>query len=89
MSKNAKRQLKNIQEKQQAEAKVRFQAQLKELISLATTKGEGCLDELVHDLKSSEASSINNSGVQDQVDYIVESYGLENALTRIKEALNG
>lgn len=68
MSKNAKRQLKAIQEKELAEAEARlkklgeeeaqFQAQLKELVSLATARGEGCLDDIVHDLKSQEASGI-------------------------------
>ncbi|MBE3144533.1 MAG: hypothetical protein IMZ61_11510 [Planctomycetes bacterium] len=87
MSKNAKRQLKIIQDKNQAEDQARFQAKLQELISLATAKGEGCLDEFVHDLKAGEASSINNSGVQDQVNYIVESQGLENAIIQIEGAL--
>jgi uncharacterized protein YidB (DUF937 family) len=87
MSKNAKRQLKAIQDKHQAEDQARVQAKLKELVSLATAKGEGCLDELVHDLKAGEACSINNSGIQEQVNYIVESNGLENAIIQIEGAV--
>ena len=87
MSKNAKRQLKAIQEKQMKDQAAQFLARIFDLVSLATAKGEGCLDELVHDLKTQEASNINNSGVQDQVTYIIESNGLENAIIQIERAL--
>lgn len=35
------------------------------------------LDELVHDLKSSEASDINNGGLEAQVEYIYETMGTD------------
>jgi hypothetical protein len=47
---------------------------------------EGSLDEVVHDLKSSEASNINNSGVQAQIDYILQSCGLERTVEILEEA---
>jgi hypothetical protein len=43
------------------------------------------LDELVHDLKSSEASDINNAGLEAQVEYIYEAMG-DDAKNRILEA---
>ena len=44
---------------------------------VALLEGDGvepeALDEIVHDLKSREASGINNGGLRDQVEYILES----------------
>jgi hypothetical protein len=34
------------------------------------------LDEMVHDLKSSEASNINNQGPEGQVDFLIQELGL-------------
>ena len=34
------------------------------------------LDEMVHDLKSSEASGINNQGPEGQVDFLIQEFGL-------------
>jgi len=36
-----------------------------------------CLDEVVHDLKSEEASDINNDGIDTQCKYIVKQCGLK------------
>lgn len=44
------------------------------------------LDELVHDAKSEEAASINNEGLQSQVDYLLESGYSEQ---EIREMLKG
>lgn len=38
------------------------------------------LDELVHELKSKEAATINNGGVSSQVAWLVQEYGSEAAL---------
>ena len=35
------------------------------------------LDELVHEAKSREASAINNGGLTEQVEYLVETYGAD------------
>lgn len=35
------------------------------------------LDGLVHDVKSDEASQINNSGVREQLAYLINSHGAE------------
>jgi hypothetical protein len=45
---------------------------------------EGVLDDLVHDLVSEQASSINNGGFADQARYLVESLGLEAARVAIQ-----
>jgi hypothetical protein len=47
------------------------------------------LDDIVHDLKSQEASAINNGGVASQVDYIIEQYGKEKGLEIIRKAIYG
>ena len=51
---------------------------------------EGCLtlDEIVQDLKASEASSINNEGSKAQIHYIIEQCGEEEGIKKIKEALD-
>ncbi len=35
------------------------------------------LDDLVHDAKSQEASALNNEGLEPQLEYLLESWGLE------------
>jgi len=45
------------------------------------------LDDLVHDIKSEEASFINNESRAAQVDYIVESMGPSAAREAIKKAI--
>lgn len=46
---------------------------------------EGVLDDLVHDLVSGQASSINNGGFPDQVRYLVKTLGLEAARDAIQK----
>ena len=50
---------------------------LKTLAELAKIDGlhDDALDSLIHDLKSSEASNLNNEGRCAQVDYIYEAMG--------------
>ncbi|MBE3144540.1 MAG: hypothetical protein IMZ61_11545 [Planctomycetes bacterium] len=45
------------------------------------------LDELVHDLKSKEASSINNGGIQEQITYIIEQLGPTEAMAEIDKLI--
>jgi hypothetical protein len=59
----------------------------KKLDALRLEIGDGCLDDAV-DLKSEEASRINNDGVQAQIDYIIQSCGQERAVDVIEEALS-
>lgn len=62
----------------------------KDLVGLvdATGFGDVALDELVSELKATEASEVNNGGLEAQVRYIVDSLGVEGATLCIKEALN-
>jgi hypothetical protein len=53
------------------------------LVTLAG-KGESPLDDVVHDIKSEEASSINNGGPDGQVRYLVEQLGEEEALKQVR-----
>lgn len=48
---------------------------------------DGLFDDLVHELKSEEASNINNSGLDKQLDYIVDSFGVDQALVWLKQNL--
>jgi hypothetical protein len=50
-------------------------------------EGSIALDDIVHDLKAAEASSINNDGARAQIEYILEQYGPEKGLAKIEEAL--
>jgi len=61
---------------------------LKQASALRPEIPEGCLDEAVHDLKSGEATNINNEGVQAQIDYILQSCGLERTVDILEEAKN-
>jgi hypothetical protein len=63
------------------------QKRLKGLVEKVQAIGSECLDDLVHDLKSSEASSINNQGAHEQIDYIVMSLGAEEAIRKLEEIL--
>ena len=58
-----------------------------ELIKAVIDQGETCLDDVIHDLKSMEASAINNSGAAGQIDFIITQYGDEVGLRMIEEAL--
>jgi hypothetical protein len=51
-------------------------ADLQKLVEAVTKlgKNELDLDELVHDMKSGEAASINNGGVPDQCEYILSCF---------------
>ena len=61
--------------------------QLTELaISLGISDDD--LDDLVHDAKSNEASAINNQGVAEQIDYLVEAIGIADLEKRIRELAN-
>jgi hypothetical protein len=52
------------------------------------TEASITLDDIVHDMKSAEASDINNGGAKAQVEYIIESLGEEAGIKKIEEALN-
>lgn len=55
-----------------------------ELINLVNSLQAGDLDELVYDMKSSEASNINNGGVETQIRYLL-SNGM--SLEELKKAI--
>lgn len=42
------------------------------------------LDDIIHELKSKEASGLNNAGVEDQVEYLLETLVFEEAVKLIK-----
>ena len=44
---------------------------------------ESDLDDLVHELKASEAAGINNSGLEAQAQYIIEQLGPTEAMKKI------
>lgn len=46
-----------------------------------------CLDELVHDLASKEASDVNNRGAEGQVEYITKHMGDEGGKAEIKRII--
>lgn len=48
---------------------------------------EGALDDLVHDLKSGEATDINNSGVEGQLKYLRAFYADEQILKIASEGV--
>ena len=62
-------------------------SQLRELEKFleAAKKPEDVLDELVHDLKSGEASAINNDGSDSQIRFLIESLGFAEANKQIRE----
>lgn len=48
---------------------------------------ESDLDDLVHELKSDEATIINNSGLEAQARYILEQLGPTEAMKKIDELI--
>ena len=92
MGKNAKARLKIYQEAQQERAKMsaaKWHERKQELIKRAQEiEGSISLDDIVHDLKSAEASDLNNQGAAAQIDYIIEQYGVEKGLAVIEEVLS-
>ncbi len=46
------------------------------------------LDELIHDLKSKEASAINTGGVDEQLQYVFDTLGEEEAIKALNEVSN-
>ena len=50
--------------------------------------GSHALDDLVHDAKSQEASDINNNGHQDQLEYLVDTWGWKETNKAVREALD-
>jgi len=62
----------------------------KEKLDILTVQAkslEGCLDEIIHDLKSKEASDINNQGTEAQILFIVASLGATKAIQEIEDEL--
>lgn len=47
---------------------------------------EGTLDDLVHDLASSEASQVNNGGLAAQIPFLLRHLGVEATVAAIEEA---
>lgn len=93
MGKNAKARLKIYQEAQQERAKMSAAQwhECKQQLIKRAQLADGCwasLDDIVHDLKDAEASNLNNEGAEAQINYIIEQYGEEKALTIIEEALS-
>jgi hypothetical protein len=64
-----------------------YQVRITELKDKAQAIGSQCLDELVHELKSLEASAINNGGAHEQISYIVESMGQKETIAKLEEIL--
>jgi len=61
-----------------------------ELIEKATaTLDSGDLDDIVHEIKSGEAASINNQGIDVQLEYIEESLGKEETAKLLKGLIEG
>ena len=49
--------------------------------------GDQALDETVHDIKSGEASDINNGGLKDQIEFILKSFGEREGEEEIRKKL--
>ena len=63
--------------------------QIKDLITRCQeTEASIALDDIVHDLKSQEASAINNGGVKAQIDYIIQVYGEEAGIKKIEDTIS-
>lgn len=43
------------------------------------------LDDIIHELRSEEASGLNNSGIEDQLQYLVETLGFKETVRLIRE----
>lgn len=63
------------------------QTELEALIARAESELDDELDGEIHDLLSAQASAINNGGVTEQIDYIVENYGSDYAIQVLKDVL--
>jgi len=50
-------------------------------------RGAELLDDIVHDICSNMASAINNSGVDDQINFIKENLGAADAVREILQML--
>lgn len=46
---------------------------------------DDCLDESVHDVKSQEASEINNKGVEEQAEFLIDAFGMDEFEKLLKE----
>jgi hypothetical protein len=55
-----------------------FKKKAKELVK------EADLDELVHELKASEASEINNGGLDKQLEYVFNQLGAKDAMLEVE-----
>jgi hypothetical protein len=58
-----------------------------DILTVKVKAKEGCLYDIVHDLKSREASDINNSGVDAQVLYLISSIGINQTILEIEDSL--
>lgn len=67
------------------ENKATVQRLLGLLSEITGDRAQADMDELVHDLKSYEASDINEGGFEDQISYVIESMGAKGAEKAIKE----
>ena len=69
------------------EPKKRINYKQYDVLTVKAKAQEGCLDDIVHDLKSREASDINNSGIDAQVLYMVASIGVNHVIEEIEDVL--
>lgn len=58
------------------------------LVSMLEGVDDGALDEAVIEAKSHEASGINNGGFDDQIEYLIEMYGVDGAAEIISGVVN-
>ena len=77
-----------MQQERDKVSAAKWHEHVQELIKKIEGIGDGLLDDIVHDLKSSEASVINNEGARAQVDYIIETLGPEQGVAEIEEILS-
>ena len=71
---------------QQRERLARLEASERLVSSISEGTSEQALDEAVHDVKSREASNINNEGWQSQIDFLLDAGYSEEEL---REMLKG
>ena len=63
-------------------------SKIQELIKMSQeAEASIALDDVVHDLKSKEASEINNGGAKEQVRYIIEQLGEEHGIKRVMDEI--
>lgn len=60
---------------------------IKQIVTDIDADSGDVLDELVHEAKAEEAAGINNEGVESQVRFLVDSWGLEATEKAIRETL--